>query len=265
MLAFAFTWISEALTLVIWRVPALLALLPGPFVGPTLSAFLMTGLLEGRAGVRRLLARYVLWRVPVLFYLVVLLGMPVMFLLSVLALPGAFPAFQVPTFAFGLNFLSLYLIIFFAGGPLGEEPGWRGFALPRLEQRSGPLSGSLILGVLHALWHLPLFLLIPGYDGAGMGWLGISQGFGEFLVSIVGLTIIFTWVFNNTWGSLLLTMLLHTSTNTASTVLQLFPSLVSALPILSHIQSFVMVIVGLLLIVVTRGRLSYAQYQREDT
>ncbi len=263
VLAFAFTWISQVLTLVVWHVPELLALLPGPFVGPTLSAFLLTGLLEGKAGVHRLLARYVRWRVPVQWYVVVLLGLPVAFLLSALLLPGALSAFQVPTLAFGLQLLGFSLFIFFLGGPLGEEPGWRGFALPRLEQRFGPLFGSLILGVFHALWHLPLFLLIPGYDRVGTGWLLISLGFGEFLVSIVGLTVIFTWVFNNTRGSLLLTMLLHTSANTASMVLQLFPSLVATQAILGHVQIFVMVIVGLLLIVVTRGRLSYAHDQRE--
>lgn len=264
VLAFAFTWLSQVLTLVVWHVPALLALLPGPFVGPTLSAFLLTGLLEGKAGVHRLLARYVHWRVPVQWYIVVLLSLPVTFLLATLLLPGALSTFQVPTLAFGLHFLGFSLFIFFLGGPLGEEPGWRGFALPRLERRFGPLFGTLILGTFHALWHLPLFLLIPGYDRAGTGWLGISLGFGEFLVSIVGLTVIFTWVFNNTRGSLLLTMLLHTSTNTASMVLQLFPSQVATQAILSHIQFFVLVIVELLLIVVTRGRLSYARYQREE-
>jgi membrane protease YdiL (CAAX protease family) len=263
VLAFALTWISEVLTLVVWHLPELLALIPGPFVGPTLSAFLLTGLLEGKAGVRRLLARYVLWRVSVQWYFVVLLGLPVVILLGALLLPGALSAFHIPTLAFGLHFLGLYLTIFFLGGPLGEEPGWRGFALPRLERRFGPLFGSLILGILHALWHLPLFLLIPGYDRAGAGWLGISLSFGEFLISVAGLTFIFTWVFNNTRGSLLMTMLLHASTNTATTVLLLFPSLIATRAVLNHIQSFVMVVVALLLIVVTRGRLSYRRYQRE--
>ncbi len=111
--------------------------------------------------------------------------------------------------------LPALLVIFLVGGPLAEEPGWRGFALPRLEERFGPLVGTLLLGTLWGLWHLPLFLFTPGYNGAGTGLVGISLPFLAFVIGEVALAVIFTWVFNNTHGSLLLTMLLHASANTA--------------------------------------------------
>ncbi len=261
LLAFALTWIWEVLALVVLHLPPLLVLTPGPFIGPTFSAFLMTVLIEGKVGVLRLLRRYILWRVLWPWYLLVFLGLPALFLLSLIALPGALAAFHTPTVALGLNYLTTYFTIFFLGGPLGEEPGWRGFALPRLQQRSGPLVGSLILGVLHGLWHLPLYLFIPGYNGTGTGWLGIGVPFILFIVSSIALTAVFTWVFNNTGGSLLLMMLLHASVNTASQTLLLFPSLAPTRQ-LDLIHTLILCMVALLIIVATRGNLSGTQNQR---
>ena len=143
------------------------------------------------------------------------------------------------------------------------EPGWRGFALPRWQQRSGPLVGTLILGVLCGLWSLPLFL-IPGYNGAGTGFVGIGIPFIEFVIGITALAFIFTWVFNNTRGSLLLVMLLHASFDTAfNTFLsRLFPSLPGHALVFQSLY-IVLIVVALLIILATRGRLSYQRYQRE--
>src|SRR5215471_20883036 len=90
----------------------------------------------------------------------------------------------------------LSLMIF--GSPLGEEPGWRGFALPRLQQRYGPLAGSLVLGPLWALWHLPLFYTAWG---ASYQIIGIPLGLLLFTFVIMGTTIVMTWLFNHTKGS----------------------------------------------------------------
>lgn len=256
LIAFTLTWLWEILALMVFHFPSFLVLIPGAFVGPTLSGFLMTALIEGKAGVFRLLARYILWRVPWQWYMVALLVMPALFLLSLIILPGALTAFQAPTATFGLNYLGIYLNIFFLGGPLGEEPGWRGFALPRLQEHSGSLIGTLILGVLHGLWHLPLYLFIPGYNGTGPGWLGIGIPFVLFVVSVMMLTVIFTWVFNNTRGSLLLMMLLHASVNTASQLLRLFPSVAPTLQF-DLIHLLILTVAALCIIVATGGRLSY--------
>jgi membrane protease YdiL (CAAX protease family) len=87
-------------------------------------------------------------------------------------------------------------------GPLGEEPGWRGFALPRLQERRSPLHASLILGLLVAGWHLPLVFL-PGEDLAPV-----------LLLATVAVTFVYTWIFNHTGGSVLMTLIAHAAEGT---------------------------------------------------
>jgi membrane protease YdiL (CAAX protease family) len=271
LLAFGFTWAYELTVYRVLLTPGFslggLLLDLGFTLGPTLAAFLMTAVTQGRAGILQLLRHYVLWRVGISWYLLVLLGVPALLLIAVLPLPGALSTFRLPALSFWPTYLMLYLLFLVAEGPLGEEPGWRGFALPRLEQRSGPLVGTLLLGVLWGLWHLPLFF-IPGTDQYGMsfgtGFVGHLIGSVPFVIWTIALAVIFTWVFNNTRGSLLLAMLLHASINTAPGVLlpALFPSLpLTKLFVLSWL--LVWVVVALLVIAATRGRLSYQRYLRE--
>ncbi len=141
LIVFGLTWAYELIILVLLHLPPLPWLVPAELVGPTLSAFLMTALTQGRPGVLRLLRRYVLWRVPLRWYLFTLLGIPALLLCNLLVLPGAVAAFRLPTPAFVLSYLMSYVIIFLVGGPLLEEVGWRGFALPRLQECSGPWWG----------------------------------------------------------------------------------------------------------------------------
>jgi membrane protease YdiL (CAAX protease family) len=219
-------------------------------VGPTLSAFIMTGLTEGDVGMGRLLRRYVLWRVDFPWYLVALIGFPAVLLLSILVLPGGMATVRQIVLVYPLSFV----FSFFLGGALFEEPGWRGFALPRLQQRFGPLWGTLLLGVLWGFWHLPVFL-VPGFNGAGTGFVGISIPFVEFVIGTMAMAVIFTWVFNNTRGSVLLAILLHTSADAATAT-------VSSLLVFSMVY-VVLVVAALLIMVVTRGHLSYERYQRQ--
>jgi len=253
LITFGLSWIYEAIILVLLRLPPLPWAVPAPLVGPTLSAFFMTALTQGRPGVFRLLRNCVLWQVPLRWYLLALLGIPALLLINLLALPEAVSAFRIPARAFVLSYLVSYLLTFLAGGPLLEEPGWRGFALPRLQERCGPLLGTLLLGGLWSLWHLPLYLFIPGYNGAGSGLVSISIAFVEFAVVTTGLAFIITWVFNHTGDSALLTMLLHASSNTA---ISQFPRLFPSRPP-TPLSYVALIVVTLLLIVVTRGRLGY--------
>src|SRR5919107_4871234 len=139
-----------------WMMPVII------FMGPFLAAFIMTGATEGREGVGRFLRRFGLWRVGLGWYLFVLIGIPAILVLSVIVLPGVLASFEGQGLASSgislapLPLLSLFVYVLFHG-PLAEEPGWRGFALPRLQSLHGPLVGTLILGPLWALWHLPLF------------------------------------------------------------------------------------------------------------
>ncbi len=223
----------------------------------------MTAITQGRAGIKQLLRRYVLWRVGLSWYLVVLLGVLILALLPYLIQQGALSAFRLPELSFWPTYLIVYFSTLVFGGPLGEEPGWRGFALPRLEQCSGPLVGTFLLGVLWGFWPLPLFLLVPGYNGAGTGSVGILVHFVAFVILVIAYTVIFTWIFNNTRGSILMAILLHASINTApSMLLLLFPSFKGTL-LFSLSLFFAWIVVAVLIIAVTGGRLSYQRYLRE--
>lgn len=228
-----------------------LGTLPGAFLGPCLSGFLMTAATEGKHGVGRLLRRFILWRVGLQWYLFAILGIPVILFLGFLTQPGALAALH-PVFPQLILVFPLFLLLEILTSGLAEEPGWRGFALARLQQRSGPLLGTIILGLLWGGWHLPLFLTSWG---GGASWLEI----GEFILGIVSTAIIISWAFNHTRASLLIAILMHATIDgfggTAAT------GLFSSVQWMQTHENLALLIgfgiVALMLIVVTRGRLGY--------
>jgi membrane protease YdiL (CAAX protease family) len=176
---------------------------------PAIAALLAAALTGRRDAVRDLGARLVRWRVGWQWYLVVILG-PAAFSLAIAGiyalLGGSWAAAAPAALREGsLMMLPLFLVILTLTDGLGEELGWRGFALPRLLTRYNALVASLILGVLWALWHLPLVWT----EGAPMYQLPVWL----FLVDIPAKSVLFTWVFLHTRGSVLLAMLLHGATN----------------------------------------------------
>jgi membrane protease YdiL (CAAX protease family) len=176
---------------------------------PAVAAILAAALTGGRDAVRELGARLVRWRVGWQWYLVVILG-PAAFSFAVAGvyalLGGSWAAAAPAALREGpLMLLPLFLMILTLTDGLGEELGWRGFALPRLLTRYNALAASLILGVLWALWHLPLVWTV----GASM----YQQPVWLFLLDILAKSVLFTWVFLHTRGSVLLAMLLHGATN----------------------------------------------------
>lgn len=223
------------------------------FVGPFLSAFIMTGITEGRAGISRLLRRVVLWRVGLGWYLFTLMGIPMILVLGVIFLPGAMASFKgLASMVPPRPWLSMIVYVFLHG-PLGEEPGWRGFALPRLQRLHGPLLGSLILGPLWALWHLPMFW-VPAWS-----FPPTLPNIGLFVIASVLLTIVMTWVFNNTKGSVLMAILVHWTFDFTFVIL----NMLFTAPIVTDYGSTLPVLVGLgtaalLAIALTRARLGYA-------
>jgi membrane protease YdiL (CAAX protease family) len=265
VMAYAFTWIAwspwvlseEGVGLLPFRLSdAASGLLNAAaiFLGPTLSALIMTGVTEGGAGVRRLLRRIVLWRVGLGWYLVALVGVPVVMALGTLIVPGALASLRSLGPGYLLTYLSVFPLVVVLGGPLFEEVGWRGFALPRLQPLHGPLVGTLILGLLWALWHLPQFL-IPSWaeSSGGTGLLAIVR----FVLIAVALAIVTTWVFNNTRASVFVAILVHASIDTASLPL-------GALFSPSEAGNAILVSFGALavaLVALTRGRLGYREEQ----
>jgi membrane protease YdiL (CAAX protease family) len=221
----------------------------------------MTGILEGRAGILRLMRRCIQVRAGWQWYLFILLGIPALFLLGIIVLPGALTSFQGLSPRFLVVYLVNFVIIFFLGGPLGEEIGWRGFALPRMQLRYGPLWGTLLLGVLWVFWHLPHFLTSTQRGGPRTSFATFLTNFSIFFLMVMSMAIIFTWVFNYTRGSLFIAILLHASINTFGIVVPLFgaPIVTSTdLPILIGA-----VVPALLIVLLTRGRLGYQRSQEQ--
>jgi uncharacterized protein len=264
LLAFGFTWG--------WQLPEFALAhqqLGGPWLllgilGPTLAGFVMAGITEGRAGMVHLLRRVVLWRVAMRWYLVVLLILPAIWFGSVFLSPGGIAAFRVPSPSLLVAWLSGFAFAFFAA-TFVEELGWRGFALPRLQGRYGPLLGTLLLGSLWALWHLPVWAFFPSLTGAGTSFLSFT--FASTYLGFVGYSVAFavliTWVFNHSRSSILLAVLFHASANaTGGSFLVLFPSLFPH-PVIPAAFEIGVIVVAVLIVVATRGRLGYDRYQRE--
>jgi CAAX protease family protein len=182
----------------------------------------MIAVAEGGADVRRWLRRIVLWRVGFQWYLFALIGLPIFMVLGTIIQPGALESFQTLAPLSVLPYLSAFVSMVLLGGPLFEEPGWSGFAQPRLQRLHGPLTGALILGSLWALWHLPGFL-IPSQDLTDIPPRGTVLDFVVFALALMALRLIMQWVFNNTRGSVLVAVLVHAS-GTPSTVRPWFSS-----------------------------------------
>jgi membrane protease YdiL (CAAX protease family) len=192
-----------------------------------------------------------LWRVPVRWYLFVALGIPALYLLGILLVPGARTSFIRPSLTTSLLYPVLFFAVLVLGGPLFEEPGWRGFALPRLQARWGPLVGSLILGALWGTWHATEYLT-PDFSSANGGLT--PQGVGVFLLAALSFSVIIAWVFNHTQGSLFIAILLHTFINWSQGLTSdLFPA--AAFNEVGPVTVFSLV--ALIIAVVTRGRLGY--------
>jgi uncharacterized protein len=187
-------------------------------------------------------------------YLFAIVGTPAIMVLGAIVLPRVLASYQTPALSVVLSYPVSFVVFAIIGGPLGEEPGWRGFALPRMQRLHGPLIANLILGPLHVFWHLPYFF-IPQWGTPRDTTLDLLW----YLLSGIALTFIYAWVFNNTKGSVLLVILLHASID-AFAVEQFFlaPTAASNLPLTIGFWA-----VALVLIVFTRGRLGYDHYLQE--
>ena len=184
-----------------------LDLSPQPIVGfgPFLAAIVVLAITRGKSGVVGLLRRMVRWRVGLRWYAVALL-LPVAISLSAAVfnvLLGAQAPSSVELGGWVGLFSTFFLLLLVPGiGGAWEEPGWRGYALPRLQVGRSALFASLILWIGIVVWHLPLMLV------GEIHWSDV--------VFILGFVIVFNWVFNNANGSVLIVMLFHNTNNTFS-------------------------------------------------
>ncbi len=214
--AYAFSWMfwipNALIAQEVSFSPAIADFLAGPYnpaaFGPFVAAFLLTFLREGAKGVIQLLKRGFA------------LGFKKVWLLAILLLPlvlfggAVFASILLGSRALDLSVISnppfaliAFFVILFTAGPLQEEFGWRGYALPRLQAHYNALVSSLILGFFWWLWHLPA-VFIPGRFMTDQVLIFIV------LLGVIGLTsVLFTWVYNNTHGSVLAAILMHTAMN----------------------------------------------------
>jgi membrane protease YdiL (CAAX protease family) len=175
---------------------------------PSALAIILVARLDGRGEVRRLLRRLLMGRVGIGWYgavvAVTALAVVAVWVSTLFGAPAPVVAATIP------GVLSLFLFSIFPGSALGEELGWRGFALPRLQARRSALAASLIVGVVWGIYHLPLFLV-----GSPTRPFAL---FLPFALSCVLMSIFYSWMYNGTGGSLLIAVLLHAATNLPLTI-----------------------------------------------
>ncbi len=230
-LAYAISWVAWApLWLPAFGVRGLPVL---PFhhalgaLGPISAAFLVSAMETGRPGPADLVRRMGLWRKQFVWIAVALIAPYLLLTVAALitslragtnvSLAGLGGSREFPMFS-AIGFLAYNVLSF----GFGEEVGWRGFALPRLQARHSALVATLLLSVGWALWHVPLFFYRPGYTSLG------AAGVAGWFFSLVTGAVLLTWLYNETQGSLLVVALFHATVDVAFTSGIATPSVVTA-------------------------------------
>jgi uncharacterized protein len=180
------------------------------FFGPTFAALILSGLEDGREGIKKLLSGWKMWRVGLRWYLAFFLSQLAIEYLATQLYIGY--ANTTPQIDWGnwASFLPTFLRAAILGGAIAEETGWRGYALPRLQKNHSALRSSVTIGLIWGVWHLPISL-VPGANFPVD--LNLTL-FIVFLLNAVFISIVMTWLFNNTRGSIFICYLYHALLNT---------------------------------------------------
>ncbi len=184
-------------------------------LGPMIASFITTWLFLKEEEFKKLIKKC--FQIKPLIYLTIALFSP--FILAIIAsfvdyfmhnnpikLSGLLKTKEFPQFAF-LTFF-FYNLLFFG---FGEEAGWRSFALPRLQNKMNALTASIVLTIFWALWHLPLFFYRPGYTSINIA------GIIGWILSLLTGSILLTWLYNSSRGSILICAVFHTTIDIAFT------------------------------------------------
>jgi membrane protease YdiL (CAAX protease family) len=191
---------------------------------PGLAAILLTGLTLGKSQAGALFRPLLLWRVAMKWYIVAILFEPTKWLLAfafdrVMGQTyqlGTAPLFR--SFGAAAAFMIPVAIVFTLPNSLGEEIGWRTFALPRLQQSYGALVASVVIGLFWGFWHIPMWL---AWSKSDLSWLSLIL----MILNMVPVAVMFTWLYNKTSQSLLLVCIFHASMAAKGYLLPRLPSL----------------------------------------
>jgi membrane protease YdiL (CAAX protease family) len=210
--------------------------------GPFLAAVITIWTSKGRTALRQWLRQVFRLRIPVILYLAGAVFLP--FVIGVLhygmyRLLGGEPDFSIaqPWYLYPVNLLSVTLL---TGG--NEEPGWRGFALPALLERLHPMLAALILGAIHAAWHLPLL----SQYGTTLGW---------YLFNLIPLTVVLNWFYLKSRKSVVPVMLLHASTNVIANFVPTPMVVLGGLGTYIVLRGLVYWAMAIVIAILTKGRL----------
>lgn len=210
LLVFAFGAAVEWLDHSLWKHQVNARLIATDAILVFLVAIVISSIYSSHQKVRDTMLPITRWRVGMIWYLVALGLWPLIILAgNAMALALNIQLSPAPTWSTRALIYAIpefFIWFFLFGGPLNEEPGWRGFAMPRLQSRVSPLVASLIVGTFWGLWHVPLHLMGIYYGGAWGALIRVQE---------LPRAILFTWIYNRTKGSLLLTILFHAAINTA--------------------------------------------------
>jgi membrane protease YdiL (CAAX protease family) len=189
-------------------IPLLILALLG-FFGPTFSALIMAGLEGGGSRIKSLLSGWKLWRVGIQWYLAILVIQIVIELLATQLYIIFFGVSPEITWNTWYGVFPTLLRTALIGGAIAEETGWRGYALPRLMKTRSALTSSIIIGVIWAAWHLPISLV----PGANFPLPLTPLLMIVFLLNVVFISIVMTWLFNNSRGSIFICYIFHAVLN----------------------------------------------------
>ena len=241
-------------------------------MGPSIAAFIVVIILCGRRGFVDLLKPFGRWRVNLGIWGLAIFGPGILYLVGLgvhLLMGGASPPFIM--IREELNLLPLYLVLVVLmpwNGPIGEEFGWRGYALPRLQNKYGPLVASLVIGTVWGIWHLPDFFAPLGVIGTLTATLGMIF-LVPYVLGTIANTIFMTWLYNKSKASALIAGIVwHAAIDFWAPILLSDSSLVAAregthLPTVAlslYLTVLVVqVVVAFVLVMVTKGKLGYSE------
>ena len=210
--------------------------------GPFLAAVIVIWISKGRTELRHWLGKVFRLRIPVILYLAGAFFLPFVIgglqygLYRVL---GGEPDFSTAN-SWDLYPANLVLVFLLYGG--NEEPGWRGFALPALLERLHPILAALMLGTIHAVWHLPLM----SHYGTTIGW---------FLFNVIPMTIIFNWFYLKSRRSVIPVMLLHSGTNVIGNFIPIPMVVLGGFGTEMFLRGSVYWVMAIVIVILTKGRL----------